>query len=148
MHLLEIGTKAPKFNLESSSGGKLSSDDLIGHNTVVVFYPRNNTPGCNIQLANLEKSRLAFEKVNTRVLAINSATVESHQKFCTKKKFNFPILSDPDEKVLAQFKAQKEKGKGVIRTVYAIDKDGNIVSAKRGMGDFRELLKLFKESPN
>jgi peroxiredoxin Q/BCP len=146
--MLKIGTKAPKFNLESSSGGKLSNGDLKGSNAVIVFYPRNNTPGCNIQLARLEKARTAFEKLNTKVLAINSAGVESHQKYCQKKNFNFPILSDPGEKILASFKAQKEKGKGVMRTVYAIDKDGKVISAVRGMGDFKELQKLIKESSN
>lgn len=146
--MLKIGSSIPRFNLESSSGGQLSSDDLSGRNAVIVFYPRNNTPGCNIQLAKLEKSRNAFELLNTRVLAINSGSVESHQKFCTKKKFNFPILSDPGEKILAKFKAQKEKGKGVIRTVYAVDSEGKIISAVRGMGDFKQLQKLIKESSN
>jgi peroxiredoxin len=93
----------------------------------------------------LEKTRDSFEKINTRVLAINPASVESHRKFCAQKKFNFPILSDPGENVLSQFKAQKNSGRGVIRTVYGIDRQGIIVSAKRGLGDFKKLLKLFAE---
>ena len=146
--MLEIGDKIPDFNLESSSGGNLSSRDLSGQNAVIVFYPANNTLICNIQLARLEKTRASFEKINTRVLAINPAPVESHRKFCAQKKFNFPILSDPGENVLSQFKAQKNSGRGVIRTVYAFNKNGRLVSAKRGMGDFKQLLRLFKESAN
>lgn len=43
--MLKIGTKAPDFNLESSSGGKLKLSDLNGKYAVIVFYPKNNTPG-------------------------------------------------------------------------------------------------------
>lgn len=43
--LFPAGTKAPDFDLESSSGGRLSLRDLRGKFAVVVFYPRNNTPG-------------------------------------------------------------------------------------------------------
>jgi peroxiredoxin len=43
--LLPIGKKAPAFNLEASTGGKLSSRDLEGRFAVIVFHPKNNTPG-------------------------------------------------------------------------------------------------------
>lgn len=43
--MLKIGQKAPTFDLESSSGSKLSLNDIKGKYGVVVFYPRNNTPG-------------------------------------------------------------------------------------------------------
>lgn len=43
--MLEIGTEAPAFDLESSSGGRLSLSDLAGRFAVIVFYPKNNTPG-------------------------------------------------------------------------------------------------------
>ncbi len=43
--MLEIGSKAPEFDLESAEGGRLSSGDLKGKYSVIVFYPKNNTPG-------------------------------------------------------------------------------------------------------
>ncbi len=43
--MLKIGTVAPAFDLPASTGGRVSSDDLTGHFTVIVFYPKNNTPG-------------------------------------------------------------------------------------------------------
>lgn len=43
--MLEIDSKAPGFKLESSTGGSLSLEDLAGHYAVIVFYPKNNTPG-------------------------------------------------------------------------------------------------------
>lgn len=87
-----------------------------------------------------------FESLNTEVLAINPATVTSHKKYCDKKGFSFPILSDPDEKILAAYKSQKPKGKGVLRTVYAIDPEGKIIFAERGMADYKEIMEVIKTS--
>ncbi len=43
--MLEIGGAAPDFDLEASTGGRLSLSDLRGRFGVIVFYPKNNTPG-------------------------------------------------------------------------------------------------------
>ncbi len=43
--MLDFKDKMPEFNLESSLGGTLSNGELLGKYAVVVFYPRNNTPG-------------------------------------------------------------------------------------------------------
>jgi len=43
--MLEIGSAAPDFKLKSSDGGSLNSKELRGKFSVIVFYPKNNTPG-------------------------------------------------------------------------------------------------------
>ncbi len=43
--MIKIGNKAPVFKLESSEGGMFSADDLKGRFAVLVFYPKNSTPG-------------------------------------------------------------------------------------------------------
>ena len=43
--MLELNVKMPEFILESSLGGTLSDAELLGKYAVIVFYPRNNTPG-------------------------------------------------------------------------------------------------------
>lgn len=144
--MLKINQKAPDFNLDSSSGGKLSLADLKGKYAVIVFYPRNNTPGWNRQLAALEEYKAKFEKLNTQVLAINQASINSHQNYCSKKGFTFPILSDPDEKIIAKYEAQKDTGKGILRTVYALDPNNNIIFAERGMASYDDILKTIKLS--
>lgn len=83
--------------------------------------------------------------MNTCVLAINSASVTSHQNYCEKKGFSFPILSDPNEKTLVKYKAQKESGKGVLRTVYALDPNGNVIFAERGQASYDDILAVIKE---
>ncbi|HOP08035.1 MAG TPA: peroxiredoxin family protein [candidate division Zixibacteria bacterium] len=142
--MLTIGSKAPTFNLDGSGGGKVSLASLKGHFAVIVFYPRNNTPGCNRQLTGLEQARPEFEKLNTLVLAINPADIKSHQNYCEKKGFKFPILSDPERLTLTRYKALKDDGQKVQRSVYAVDPDGKIIFAQQGQADYKEIMELIK----
>jgi peroxiredoxin Q/BCP len=78
------------------------------------------------------------------VLAINPASVKSHQNYSEKMGFNFPILSDPDRKALTEYKAAKADGKGVLRTVYALDPKGRVIFAERGHADLNKVLDTIK----
>lgn len=65
-------------------------------------------------------------------LGVNPASVESHQGYVEKFKFNFPLLSDPDRAIARAYHALKDEGKGIQRTVYAIGTDGTVCFAQRG----------------
>ena len=78
------------------------------------------------------------------MLAINPASVKAHQNYVSKKGFGFPILSDPGEKVLAAYRSQKPTGKGVLRTVYALDPKGKIIFAERGQASYEAILEKIK----
>ena len=62
-------------------------------------------------------------------------SVASHKKFEATHGLPFPLLSDPDLKVIRAYDVWKEKknyGKvtmGVVRTTYLIDENGIIVKA-------------------
>jgi len=43
--LIPVGGAAPPFDLPASSGGRLGTEALAGRFAVIVFYPKNNTPG-------------------------------------------------------------------------------------------------------
>lgn len=43
--MLSIGSDAPDFELEGSGGRTVSLQELRGKFAVIVFYPKNNTPG-------------------------------------------------------------------------------------------------------
>jgi peroxiredoxin len=79
-------------------------------------------------------------------LAINPAPVSSHKDYAAKKGFSFPVLSDPGEKMLADYRSQKTVGKGALRTVYALDPDGRVIFAERGHADYKEILKIIESN--
>jgi len=43
--MLKIGSEVPSFELEGSGDTRISSAELAGKFAILVFYPKNNTPG-------------------------------------------------------------------------------------------------------
>lgn len=43
--MIEIGSKAPGFSLQSDSGETVSLNDFTGQRVVLYFYPKDATPG-------------------------------------------------------------------------------------------------------
>lgn len=79
-------------------------------------------------------------------MAINPASVASHQNYCSKKGFSFPILSDQGGIVVEKYKCTKSVTGGVKRTVYALNPDGKVIFAERGMADYNEIISVIKAS--
>ena len=131
--MLEVGKKAPAFTLESSDGGKVKLADLAGKVVVLYFYPRDNTPGCTIEAQDFRDAVPALKKLGAVVLGVSKDSIASHCKFRDKYKLTFPLLSDPDGKMIEAYGAWGEKnmyGKkmmGIIRSTVVIDQDGKVV---------------------
>ena len=91
-------------------------------------------------MAALEADRKKFELLQAEILAVNPASVASHDNYCDKKGFNFTILSDPKKEVTGKYRALKSNGKSVQRTVYVVDPDQKIVFAEKGMPADQKML--------
>lgn len=131
--MVEVGKKAPAFTLESSDGGKLKLSELAGKIVVLYFYPKDNTPGCTVEAEGFRDAVPALKKLGAVVLGVSKDSIASHCKFRDKYKLTFPLLTDPDGKVMEAYGAWGEKvmyGKkmmGVIRSTVLIGKDGKVV---------------------
>jgi peroxiredoxin Q/BCP len=130
--MLKVGSKAPSFSLESDEGKKINLKDFSGKKVVLYFYPKDDTPGCTREACSFTENASWLRKAGAVVLGVSADSVPSHQKFKTKYKLNFPLLSDPDRETIQKYGVWKEKnmyGKkmmGVERTTFIIDEDGKI----------------------
>jgi thioredoxin-dependent peroxiredoxin len=128
--MLKEGDKAPAFKLPSVEGGDLSLKDFAGKTVVLYFYPKDDTPGCTREACAFRDSQAALKKAGAVVLGVSPDSVESHQKFRSKYKLNFPLLADADKTVAKKYGAFGEKvlyGKkvtGMIRSTFVIDGGG------------------------
>lgn len=43
--MIDVGKKAPAFNLPTDTGEKIALKDLAGKRVVLFFYPKADTPG-------------------------------------------------------------------------------------------------------
>lgn len=145
---LAVGTKAPDFDLPATPDGKnVKLADFKGKNLVIVFYPKDQTPGCTQQLCALRDDTEDFKKLNTEIIASNFDGLDSHNRFAEKQNYKMPILVDADFSMARDYHALKIKddgGKGIQRTVYILDGDGVVRYAKQGLPPDTELLEAIK----
>ena len=133
--MLEIGTKAPDFELSDQNGEKHSLKDYRGRKLVLYFYPKDNTAGCTKQACGFAERYPQFTEKGAEVVGISKDSVKSHKNFEEKYELPFTLLSDPEHEVIEMYDVWKEKnnyGKktmGVVRTTYLIDEEGTIVKA-------------------
>jgi len=124
--------RAEAFTLSDQEGRSHSLSDYEGKWVVLYFYPKDNTPGCTKEACGFRDFLSQFSKEDIVVLGVSKDSVSSHQKFSDKYKLNFPILSDPEHKIIQAYGAwgmKKFMGRefeGTIRKTILIDPKGNI----------------------
>ena len=129
---IEEGKAAPAFTLQDAAGNKVALKDLRGHNVIVYFYPRDNTPGCTKEACGFRDRWQDIQKQDAIVLGISPDSAASHQKFAAQYQLPFTLLCDPDKKVMEKYGAWGEKmmyGKktvGVIRSTVWIGPNGKL----------------------
>ena len=133
--MLEVGAKAPAFELAADGGRTVSSKELKGKPYVVYFYPRDNTPGCTTEACDFRDNFARVEAKGVAVFGVSTDSVRSHDNFKAKYELPFTLLSDPDKTLHAAYGAwgiKKMYGKeseGTIRSTFVVDKSGKIAAA-------------------
>jgi len=129
---LKEGDLAPKFTAATSGGGKISLADFKGQNVILYFYPKDDTPGCTKEACAFRDHFTDFKKKGAVVLGVSPDPVKSHDKFVTKFKLPFTLLSDEDKRIVEAYGVWGEKvfmGRkylGVYRVTFLIGPDGRI----------------------
>jgi peroxiredoxin Q/BCP len=133
------------------SGREVSLADFRGAPLVLYFYPKDDTPGCTAQACGLRDAWSEFDG-NAEVFGVSTDPVASHEKFIGKYHLPFPLLSDPDHKLVDAYGVWVEKnmyGKkymGTERSTFVIDAEGRIakifrrVKPEEHVGLLREAL--------
>ena len=126
------GDPAPDFRLPADDGKTYSLKDLRGRKVVLYFYPKDDTPGCTKEACSFRDNLSRVQSKGAIVLGVSKDDLASHAKFREKYSLSFPLLSDPEGKVLSAYGVWKEKnlyGKtfmGIERTTFVIDERGRI----------------------
>jgi len=89
---LQIGNRAPGFELLNQDGEMVNLDDFKGQKIALYFYPKDNTPGCSQQACSLRDDFAALTEAGITVLGLSRGSVKSKQKFIEKKHLPFTLL--------------------------------------------------------
>jgi peroxiredoxin Q/BCP len=130
--MLEAGSKAPGFTLPDGAGQSVSLADFAGRNVILYFYPRDDTPGCTKEACGFRDAWDEIRESGAVVLGVSPDDAASHARFAAKHRVPFPLLSDPEHKVMRAYGAYGQKtlyGRritGVIRSTVWIGPDGRV----------------------
>lgn len=132
---LAPGDPAPDFTLRDDTGEEVRLADLRGRKVIVYFYPAAMTPGCTTEACDFSGSIDSFADEGYAVLGVSPDSPDKLATFRERDHLSFPLLSDPDKKVLTAWGAYGEKklyGKtvqGVIRSTVVLDEQGLVSHA-------------------
>jgi thioredoxin-dependent peroxiredoxin len=141
------------FSLPTSGEGTFTLAEQRGKTVVLYFYPKDDTPGCTTEGQDFAANHAKFVRAGAIVVGVSRDSVKSHDKFCAKYGFPFPLISDAEEKLCAQFNVMKMKNmygkqvRGVERSTFIIDGKGVLVKEWRGVkvpGHVDEVLAFVK----
>jgi len=146
---------APNFKIPSSNNKEFELKKNKKKFLVIYFYPRDNTPGCTNEAKDFSKLYKEFIKFNCEIVGISKDNIESHNKFISKFKIPFQLLSDEKIIALKKYGAWCEKsmyGKkfmGIKRTTVLIDPKGKIIKIWNNVkvkDHAKEVLGFLKEA--
>ena len=130
--LLEVGIEAPPFEAETTDGGRVRLAELLReHAVLLMFYPKDDTPGCTKQMCLARDEGEQYREAGVARFGVNPGSAASHRRFVEKYDLDFPLIVDEGGEIAAAYGVRKEGG-GVSRATYLVGRDGRIAFARAG----------------
>jgi peroxiredoxin Q/BCP len=148
---LSAGDIAPDFELLDADERPVSLMGFRGERVVLYFYPAALTPGCTTQACDFRDNLSLLNTAGLKVVGISPDLPEKLSTFRSEHDLTFPLLSDPDKKVLTAYGAWGEKslyGKtvtGVIRSTFVVDASGHVEQALYNVKATGHVAKLMRD---
>ena len=123
--------------LALSGGATTTLAEQAGHWLVLYFYPKDSTPGCTTEGIDFNALLPKFKRAGAQVFGVSRDSVKSHDNFCAKQGFKFPLISDSDEALCTAFDVIKMKNmygkqvRGIERSTFVISPDSQLVQSWR-----------------
>src|SRR6266545_7416336 len=102
---IRLGDLAPDFTAQTTSG-PISFHEWMGDGWAVLFsHPKDFTPVCTTELAEVARLKPEFEKRHVKVLGLSVDPLDSHRSWAEDIRetqghaLNFPLIADPERTV-------------------------------------------------
>ena len=129
--------KAPDFALKDQDGKLVRLRDFHGKKVVLLFYVRDDTPGCTKEACSFRDRYRRLIERDVVLLGISPDPGESHKQFADKYNLPFPLLVDEKARVAKKFGVWGKKNMygrtyfGIIRSTFIINEDGTLKTEYR-----------------
>ena len=148
--MLQPGQAAPNFTLPDADMRAISLSEFKGRKHVVLlFYPRDGSPGGVMETADFSDHEDQFVKHDCVILGISQDDCLTHAAFRDKHGLSIGLLSDSEGEVCRSYGVvqDKETENGrrhsiVLRSTFVIDKKGVIRHAAYGVNPRHHALEI------
>lgn len=126
---IEVGEKAPDFELKNQHGETVRLSDFRGRkNVVVLFYPFAFTGVCTGELCALRDELPKFENDDVQLLAVSNDSPFSLRVFADQEGLAYPLLSDfwPHGATSRAYGVFDEDRGCALRGTFIVDKEGSV----------------------
>ncbi len=130
--ILAPGRKAPDFEGIDQDGNPVRLRDFAGRPVVLYFYPADMTTGCAMEACAFRDELDKFQALGAVVLGVSVQDAASHREFRAKYNLNFPLLADPDKRIVRAYNTRGFIGVAK-RVTYVIGPDGTIVDSFKSL---------------
>ena len=145
---LRIGDQIPSFSLKDQTG-RIRTSNRLNKPLVLFFYPKDDTPGCTIEVCGFRDKYDLFKILGAEVWGISNGSSKSHLGFANKNKHQYPLLCDQHTILRNQFGVPKQLGFLEGRVLYIINSDGVIKhifeDLLNGPAHIKEAIKALKK---
>ena len=87
--------------------------------TVVYFYPRDGTPGCELEANQFEAEFESYRDAGMRIYGVSTDDVASHREFAAANDVDFDLLADPSGEIADAFDLDVTDG-AIGRTTFVL----------------------------
>ena len=123
MSRIDVGDRAPDFELPGTDGRTYRLGDFRGSWLVLAFYPGDFTPVCTRQFCSYRDDADRFDELDAQVVGISPQSVDSHERFRSEYGLTVPLLADPERSVIRAYGVLGPGGL-VRRSIFIVDPDG------------------------
>ncbi|MGW0608462.1 peroxiredoxin [Streptomyces sp. NPDC002644] len=148
---IEVGNRAPDFELKDNHGRPVRLSDYQGEkNVVLLFYPFAFTGVCTGELCDIRDNLPAFVNDDTQVLAVSADSIHTLRVYAEQEGFEYPLLSDfwPHGNVSRAYGVFDEEKGCAVRGTFIIDKEGvvrwTVVNALPDARDLNDYVKALE----
>lgn len=146
---VEVGDKAPEFELMDQHGVPVTLTGLRGRRVVLIFYPLAFTPVCHGELSAVRDEFAAAAPDDVRVLTVSVDSMFAHRAWADQEGFGFSLLSDfwPHGGVAQAYGVFDERSGRAVRGSFIIDREGVVrwkevkpITSPRDISEYHRVL--------
>lgn len=146
--MLKVSDLAPEFTTHDQHGQLVTLSGLLERGRLVLyFYPKDFTRVCTAQACTFRDASEELAALNANVCGVSGDTSTSHARFGSEHQVTFPLIADPERRIIKAYGASIPILNHTLRVTYVIDTNRRILgvfhhelSAEKHLKDVKDLL--------